>query len=83
MCLCHKKKKKGKFLGFLVSSNGIKPNPKKVQAILSMTAPWLVKEIQRLIGRLDALNWFITCLREHTFLFFKTLRNIKKTLNGL
>jgi len=36
--------KSGKFLGFLVSNKGIKPNPEKVQAILNMTHPWSIKK---------------------------------------
>ena len=34
-----------KFLGFMVSQRGIKSNPEKVQAILNMTSPKIVKEV--------------------------------------
>ena len=40
----------GKFLGFMVSQWGIKANPNKIQAILSMEPPKNVKEMQSLTG---------------------------------
>ena len=46
----------GKFLGFMVSQRGIEANFKKVMAILEMTAPRNVKEVQKLTGRVAALN---------------------------
>ncbi|XP_065636337.1 uncharacterized protein LOC136070380 [Quercus suber] len=46
----------GKFLGFMVSYRGIKANPDKIQAILSMKPPNNVKEVQSLTGRVAALN---------------------------
>ena len=37
----------GKFLGFMVSQRGIiEANPKKVKAILEMSSPKTVKEVQ-------------------------------------
>ena len=45
----------GKFLGFLVGQREIEANRKKIQAILSMTSPSKVKEVQRLTGCLAAL----------------------------
>ena len=39
-----------KFLGFMVSQRGIEANPEKVRAILDMTSPKTVKEVQRLTG---------------------------------
>ena len=40
----------GKFLGFMVSQRGIEVNPKKVRAIIDMTSPRTVKEVQKLEG---------------------------------
>ena len=40
----------GKFLGFMVPQRGIKANPDKIQAILSMKPPKNIKEVQPLIG---------------------------------
>jgi hypothetical protein len=50
---------KGKVLGCLVSTKGIEANPDKIKAIMDMQEPTSVKEIQKLIGRVAALNRFI------------------------
>ena len=50
----------GKFLGFMVSQRGIEANPEKVRAIIDMTSPRIVKEVQKLIGRIAALNRFVS-----------------------
>jgi hypothetical protein len=46
----------GKFLGFMVSQRGIEANLDKIKAILEMQPPKTTKEIQRLMGRVAALN---------------------------
>nr|XP_027122199.1 uncharacterized protein LOC113739154 [Coffea arabica] len=46
----------GRFLGFLVSRDGIRANPAKLQAIMDMAPPRSVNEVQRLTGRMAALN---------------------------
>jgi len=50
----------GKFLGFMVSQREIKANLEKVQAILNMTSPKTIKEVQKLTGRIAALNRFVS-----------------------
>ncbi|GKV41376.1 hypothetical protein SLEP1_g48919 [Rubroshorea leprosula] len=50
----------GKFLGFMVSRKGIEVNPEKIRAIAEMEPPKLVKDIQRLTGRVAALHRFIS-----------------------
>jgi hypothetical protein len=52
--------KKGKFLGCLVSTKGIKANPSKIKDILQMEPPNSKKGAQRLAGRLASLNRFIS-----------------------
>ena len=64
----------GKFLGFMVSQRGIKANPEKVQAIINMTSPKTVKEVQKLTGRITALNRFISRAIDKCLPFFKTLK---------
>ena len=64
----------GKFLGFMVSQRGIEPNPKKVRAILEMTSPKMVKEVQKLIGWIAALNRFVSKTTEKCLPFFRTLK---------
>ena len=64
----------GKFLGFMVSQRGIEVNPKKVQAILDMTSPKTVKEVQKFTGRIVTLNRFIFKATDKCLPFFKTLK---------
>jgi hypothetical protein len=52
--------RQGKILGYLVSHRGIEANPSKIQAIMDMAPPQSTKDIQRLTGRLAALNRFIS-----------------------
>ena len=64
----------GKFLRFMVSQRGIEANPKKVEAILDMTSPRSVKEIQRLTEQVVALNRFVSKAIDKCLPFFKTLK---------
>ena len=64
----------GKFLGFMVSQRGIEANPEKVRAILDMTSPKTVKEVQKLAGRIAALNRFVFKAMDKCLPFFKTLK---------
>ena len=49
-----------KFLDFMVSQRGVEVNPDKIQAILEMSPPKNIKEVQSLNGRAIALNRFIS-----------------------
>ena len=64
----------GEFLGFMVSQRGIEANPEKVKAILDMTSPRSVKEVQRLTGRVVALNRFVFKAKDKCLTFFKMLK---------
>ena len=64
----------GKFLGFVVSQRGIEANPEKVQAIINMASPKTVKEVQKLTGRIAALNRFVSRAMDKCLPFFKTLK---------
>ncbi|MFS7999428.1 putative nucleotidyltransferase, Ribonuclease H [Helianthus anomalus] len=68
----------GKFLGFIVTKDGFKVNPEKVQAIERMPSPTTIKEMQKLAGRLAALNRFLANHATKSFPFIKTLRNCMK-----
>ena len=63
-----------KFLGFMVSQRGIEANPEKVRAILDMTSPKTFKEVQKLTGRIVALNRFVTKATNKCLPFFKMLK---------
>ena len=64
----------GKFLGFMVSQRGIEANLEKVQAILNMALSKTVKEVQKLTGRIAALNMFVSKAMDKCLPFFKTLK---------
>nr|GEU91896.1 protein NYNRIN-like [Tanacetum cinerariifolium] len=49
----------GKFLGYIVTSKGIRANPKKTKAVMNMPSPRNLKQMQRLSGKLAALNRFL------------------------
>ncbi|XP_035840174.1 uncharacterized protein LOC118487436 [Helianthus annuus] len=68
----------GKFLGFIVTRDGFKVNPEKVQAIQLMPSPATIKEMQRLAGRLAALNRFLANHAAKSYPFISTLRNCGK-----
>ncbi|XP_052734193.1 uncharacterized protein LOC108339372 [Vigna angularis] len=65
----------GKFLGFMLTRRGIEENPDKCRAVLDMTAPQTLRDVQRLVGRLTALSRFIPKLAEH---IKPILKNLKK-----
>ena len=68
----------GKFLGFMVSHWGIEANPDKIQAILDMKPSQNVKEVQSLIGRVAALNRFVSKATDKCLPFFRVFKNAFK-----
>ena len=64
----------GKFLGFMVSQRGIEANLEKVRAIINMASPRTVKDVQKLTGRIVALNRFVSRATDKCLPFFKTLK---------
>src|ERR1044071_1144362 len=56
-------------------------NPDKVQAIERMPSPSSVKEVQTLMGRLIALNRFLSNYASKSFPFVDTLKNCLKKSN--
>ncbi|XP_050207935.1 uncharacterized protein LOC126657310 [Mercurialis annua] len=67
----------GKFLGYMVSQRGIEANPDKIEAVLKMTPPRSIHEVQKLNGRITALGRFMSCSAKRCLPFFKTLKQIK------
>jgi hypothetical protein len=65
--------KKGKFLGYLISTKGIEANPSKIEA--RMETPNSKKGAQRLAGRLTSLNRFISRSAERNLPFFEILKS--------
>jgi hypothetical protein len=64
----------GKFLDFIVSRLGIEANLEKVKAILEMQAPQNIKQLLQLMGRISALNQFISWSTDKCLPFFKILK---------
>jgi polyhydroxyalkanoate synthesis regulator phasin len=61
-------------LGYIISAEGIRANPNKTQAITSLVELATKKEVQRLTGRIAALNRLISKSTERSLPFFKALR---------
>ena len=65
-----------KFLGFMVSQRGIEVNPDKIQAIMEMTPPTNIKEVQSLNDKVTALNRFVSRVTDKCLPFFRTLKKL-------
>jgi hypothetical protein len=73
---------KGKVLGCLVSTKGIEANPDKIKALIEMQDPVSVKDVQKLTGRVSALNRFTPRAAERILPFSK-FSKVSRTFNGL
>lgn len=73
-CKCSFGMEEGKFLGVIVTTNGIKVNSKKVAAIINMPSPSSIKDIQILNGRLVVLSRFLARQAERALPFLKVLK---------
>ena len=67
----------GKFLGYMVTQRGIEANPDQIKAIVEIKSPRNVKEVQKLTGRVAALNRFISRSSDKCHLFYNVLRKNK------
>ncbi|XP_074327728.1 uncharacterized protein LOC141665641 [Apium graveolens] len=63
-----------KFLGFMVNDRGIEANPAKIKALLDMKSPTSVKQVQSLIGRIAALNRFVSKSSDRCKEFFQVIK---------
>ncbi|KAL0296030.1 UNVERIFIED_CONTAM: Retrovirus-related Pol polyprotein from transposon gypsy [Sesamum radiatum] len=68
----------GKFLGYMISERGIEANLEKINAIMDMSPPKSIREVQKLVGRLAALNKFISRSADKGLPFFKILSGVAK-----
>nr|XP_025664335.1 uncharacterized protein LOC112762688 [Arachis hypogaea] len=64
----------GKFLGFMITQRGVEANPEKCRAVLEMTSPKNLKDIQKLTGRLTALSRFLGASAQKATPFFKLMK---------
>ena len=67
-----------KLLGFIVSHRGIEANLEKINAIMNIKAPASIKDVQKPIGCMAALNRFLSRLGERGLPFFKLLKKQDK-----
>jgi len=54
------KKDANTYIGHILSKDGMKPNPKKIEAIVNMPCPDSQEELQRFLGMSTYLGKFIT-----------------------
>nr|XP_037273535.1 uncharacterized protein LOC119165467 [Rhipicephalus microplus] len=54
------------FLGVIVSAQGIRPSPDKVEAIKAMEAPTDIAGVRRLLGMVNHLARFLPCISGHS-----------------
>ncbi|XP_072076615.1 uncharacterized protein [Arachis hypogaea] len=64
----------GKFLGIMITQRGVEANSEKCRAILEMTSPKNVNDIQKLTGRLTALSRFLGASAQKAIPFFKLMK---------
>ena len=64
----------GKMIGYIIGPEGIRANPDKTKAIISMVEPSTKKEVQKLTERIAELNRFISKSTESSLPFFNALR---------
>ncbi|GJZ63996.1 reverse transcriptase domain-containing protein [Tanacetum coccineum] len=68
----------GKFLGYIVTSEGIRANHGKTKAIMDMQSPKSLKQMQTFSEKLAALNRFLSKGAEHSLPFFDMLKGCTK-----
>ena len=66
-----------KFLGYLISTRGIKANPDQIEAVNRLKSPSNPKEVQVLTGMLAALNRFISKFADRCRPFYQLLKKWK------
>ncbi|GJT09252.1 reverse transcriptase domain-containing protein [Tanacetum coccineum] len=71
---CSFKMEEGKFLGYIVTSEGIRANPEKAKVVVNMPSPSNLKQIKRLSGKLAALNRFLSKAAEKALPCLDTLK---------
>ncbi|KAG7529614.1 Ribonuclease H domain, partial [Arabidopsis suecica] len=70
----------GEFLGYIVTKLGIEANPNQINAFLNIPSPRNLKEVQRLSGRIAALNCFISRSTDKSLPLYQILKGNKEFL---
>ena len=63
---CKFKVSKLKYIGHILTPNGLKPDPEKVEAVQKMPAPGSKKELRRFLGMINYMGKFIPDLAQKT-----------------
>ena len=66
------------FLGYLITFCRIEANPKQITALIEMASQRKKREVQRLTGRVAALNCFISRSTDKCLPSYDTLKGNKK-----
>ena len=64
----------GKFLGYLITNQGIEVNPDQIEAVKCLKLPSNLKEVQILTGMLTTLNRFISKFVDRCRPFYQLLK---------
>jgi hypothetical protein len=64
----------GKFLGFIIHEHGIEIDPKKIESINKVQPPQCKNDMQKFLGKLNYLKWFIFNLSGKISAFAPILR---------
>ena len=80
---CQIRKQSIVFLGHIISSEGIKIDPSKTEAITKMPLPISVNELQRFLGMVKTLGKFIPNLIEYPTPLHNLLKKDVFKIKGL
>jgi hypothetical protein len=69
---------RGKVLGCLISTKDIEANPNKIRVIIQMQPSQTRKDVQKLTGRIAALNRFRSKLADRSLPFFHGAKGLRK-----
>ncbi|KAJ0927102.1 putative nucleotidyltransferase, Ribonuclease H [Helianthus annuus] len=75
---CHFGVKAGKFLRYMVTQRSIEASPDQIKELVNIKSPANAKDLQRLTGRIAALNRFISKSSKRCKEFYDILRKNKK-----
>ncbi|GJR86179.1 reverse transcriptase domain-containing protein [Tanacetum coccineum] len=67
----------GKFLEYIVTFEGIRANPEKAKDVVNMPSPCNLKQMQRISGKLAALNRFLSKAAKKSLPCLDTLKNVQ------
>lgn len=55
-----------KYIGHLITQNGVKPDPKKIETIINLPSPKNIAHLQRFLGMVAYLSKFLPNMSSHT-----------------